>query len=120
MNHSKEYTNAREYLNRTVMVEVDRPLHSTHPKHGFVYELNYGFIPNTLSPDGEELDAYLIGIEGPVQKFEGVCIAIIHRTNDDDDKLIVVPTGINMSEEEIRKATHFQEQFFESEIITFT
>ena len=28
--------------------------------------LNYGFIPNTISGDGEELDAYLLGEVVPV------------------------------------------------------
>ena len=42
---------------------------------------------------------------------------MIHRTNDNVDKLIVVPEGKEISDEEIRKLTHFQEQYFESEII---
>ena len=53
----------------------------------------------------------------PVQEFTGKCIAVIHRTNDDDDKLIIVPEDQNLTDEEIRKFTNFQEQFFESEII---
>ena len=79
--------------------------------------VNYGFIPNTISGDGEELDAYLLGVYEPVEKFDGVVIAYIHRTNDDDDKLIIVPEGKQISDEEIRNLTNFQEQYFESEII---
>jgi inorganic pyrophosphatase len=79
--------------------------------------LNYGFIPGTISPDGEELDAYVIGVDVPIQTFTGKCIAVIHRTNDDDDKLVVVPDGVELSDDEIRKATDFQEQYFKSEII---
>ena len=45
--------NALLYIGKTVKVKIDRPLHSLHPKHGFVYELNYGFIPNTVSGDGD-------------------------------------------------------------------
>ena len=52
-----------------------------------------------------------------MEKFEGECIAIIHRTDDDDDKLIVVPEGFEITDEEIKKQTHFQEQWFKSEII---
>lgn len=52
-----------------------------------------------------------------IESFEGKCIAVIHRTNDNDDKLIVVPEGKNYIDEEIRKLTNFQEQYFESEII---
>lgn len=93
---------------------IDRPLASRHPKHGFVYELNYGFIPGTLAPDGEEIDAYVLGIDRPIKSFTGRCIAIIHRLDDQDDKLIVVPDGMNFNNEEISTATHFQEQYFKS------
>lgn len=105
------------YLDKEVNVKIDRPLNSKHPKHGFTYELNYGYIPNTTSGDGEELDCYVLGIEEPITEFIGKCIAVIHRLNDDDDKLIVVPEGKEFTDEEIKKLTHFQEQYFESEII---
>jgi inorganic pyrophosphatase len=96
---------------------MDRPLGTRHPKHGFMYCVNYGYIPNTVSGDGEELDAYLLGVFEPLQSYIGKCIAVIHRTNDDDDKLVVVPEGKNYTDEEIRVLTEFQERYFESEII---
>ena len=106
-----------QYIGQKVNVLIDRPLGSKHPKHGFVYEVNYGYIPNTISGDGEELDAYILGINEPLQSFRGICIAIIHRTNDDDDKLIIVPEGVSLSNEEIEKQTLFQEKWFEHQII---
>jgi inorganic pyrophosphatase len=108
---------ARPFLGKDVSVTMDRPLNSKHPKHGFVYEANYGFIEGTESADGKELDAYFLGVNEPLQKADGTCIAIIHRLNDDDDKLIVVPKGVELSDEEIRNATNFQEKFFKSEIL---
>ena len=78
--------------------------------------LNYGYIPNTISGDGEELDAYLVGEFEPVESSKGKVIAIIHRTNDNDDKLIVSVNGKNYTDEQIRALTEFQEQYFESEI----
>lgn len=105
------------YLNQIVNVKIDRQLGSNHPKHGFIYMLNYGYIPNTISGDGEELDAYLLGVFEPVREFSGRVIAIIKRTNDNDDKLIVVPNGKTYSDEQIRALTEFQERFFESVII---
>ena len=106
-----------KYIGQNVKATIDRPLNSKHPKHGFIYPVNYGYIPNTISGDGEELDCYVLGVNEPINEFEGKCVAVIHRTNDDDDKLIVVPKGKEISDEEIRKLTHFQEQYFESEII---
>lgn len=105
------------YIGKAVRVKIDRPLNSKHPKYDFIYTINYGFVPNTISGDGEELDCYVLGVNEPIDMFEGKCIAVIHRLNDNDDKLIIVPEGLEYSEEEIRKITNFQEQFFKSEII---
>ena len=104
----------RKYLNTIVKVKMDRPLGTKHPKHGFIYPVNYGYIPDTISGDGEELDAYVLGEHLPLSEFTGKVIAIIHRTNDNDDKLVVVSDGKNYSDEQIRALTEFQEQYFES------
>ena len=112
-----EKTNANDYLGKEVTIEIDRQLGTRHPKHGFMYMLNYGFIPNTLSGDGEELDAYLVGEFEPVAQSKGKVIAVIHRTNDDDDKLIVSKDNKDYSDDAIRALTEFQERFFESIII---
>ena len=100
-----------------VHIKIDRALNSKHPKHGFVYEANYGFVPDTKAPDGEELDAYLLGVNEPMEEYTGRCVAVIHRTNNDDDKIIIIPDGTEISDEDILRATHFQEQFFKSDII---
>ena len=107
----------KKFLGETVKVKMDRPLGTKHHKHGFVYPINYGYIPNTVSGDGEELDAYVLGEHEPLQEFEGKCIAIIHRLNDDDDKLVVMAAGRNYTDDQIRALTEFQEKYFESIII---
>lgn len=109
--------NLINYLNQNVRVKVDRPLGSKHPKHGFIYPVNYGFVPDTISGDGEELDCYVLGIFEPLNEFTGKCIAIIHRINDNDDKLIIVPEDRNFSNKEIDVLIEFQERFFKHEII---
>ena len=105
------------YLNKTLEIKIDRPIGSKHPKHGFIYPINYGYVPNTISGDGEELDAYILGIYEPLDTFIGKCIAIIHRTNDNDDKLVIVPESKTFTDSEIKVLTDFQEQYFESIII---
>jgi inorganic pyrophosphatase len=112
---SRSFILAEKFLGKTVEVAIDRPLGSKHPKFSFIYELNYGYIPDIIAPDGEELDAYIVGEKLPLEKFSGKCIAIVHRLNDDDDKLVV--SSSDVADEEIKKAVEFQEKFFEYEII---
>lgn len=107
----------QEYLGSVVRVIIDRPLGTTHPQFDSLYPINYGYIPNTISGDGEELDAYILGEDEPMRSFEGEVIAIIHRLNDDDDRLVVVEKGKNYTDKEIRDATYFQEKWFKSIII---
>ncbi len=106
-----------QYIGQTITIHIDRPLWSMHPKHNFIYCLNYGYIPDTIAPDGDEIDAYILGTFEPLEVFEGVCIAIIRRENDDDDKLIVVPQWKDYTNEQIVALTEFQERFFQSHIV---
>lgn len=107
-----------EYLNKIIEAKIDRPIGSSHLKYpDHIYLVNYGYIPNTVSGDGKELDCYVLGEYKPLSEFKGKCIAIIHRLNDDDDKLILAPENKNFTNAEIRLLTDFQERFYKSEII---
>ena len=105
-------------IGTTVTVTVDRPLGSYHPRHkDMYYPVNYGYIEELMAPDGEEQDAYILGVSEPVNKFIGKIIAIVHRKDDIEEKWVVVPDGMTFSKEEIRRQIHFQEQYFDSEIV---
>ena len=67
------------YLGKFIKVKIDRPLASRHPEHGFVYCLNYGFIPDIVSGDGEEIDVYVVGEFEAVEAYEGYVVAVIKR-----------------------------------------
>ena len=109
---SKGSKNKYELDKETGRLILDRVLYtSTH------YPQNYGFIPNTVSGDGEELDAYVLGVFKPVDNFKGRVVAIIKRTNDDDDKLVVCPENKSYSDEQIDALTEFQEQWFKHIIL---
>ena len=105
-------------IGTTVTVTVDRPLGSYHPEYKDIYyPINYGYIEGIMAPDGEEQDAYILGVNEPVDKFTGKIIAIVHRKDDIEEKWVVVPDGITFSKEEIRRQIYFQEQYFDSEIV---
>lgn len=106
-----------KYLGKEFEAQIDRPLGSVHPQYGFYYPLNYGYIPNTVSGDGEEIDVYVLGEFEPVQIYKGKVIAIIHRKDDNEDKLVMAKEINSYSKEQIIALTEFQERFFDSEII---
>ena len=58
-----------------------------------------------------------MGVGKPVEEFEGKVIAVVHRIDDDDDKLVVVPQNLKISDEEIEKTVNFQEKWFKHQII---
>lgn len=104
-------------LGSIVQVKIDRPLGSSHPNHpDIIYTVNYGYIPDVMAPDGEEQDAYVLGVTEPVKEFMGKVIAIIHRFDDVEEKWVVAPPNITFTKEEIMELVSFQEQYFHTEI----
>lgn len=101
-----------------VKVTVDRPLGSCHPHYtNLRYLVNYGFIANIIAPDGEEQDAYVLGVNTPLSEFTGRVVAIIHRLDDVEDKWVVAPEGITLTKEEILDGVQFQERYFRFKLI---
>ena len=113
----KDIGRYKYYLGKEVSVKVDRKLGEKHPNFYFIYPVNYGYIPNILSEDGEEIDAYILGVFSPVDEFLGVCKAIICRYDDNENKLIVVPRDKNYTIEQMEALLEFQERFFKYKII---
>jgi inorganic pyrophosphatase len=104
-------------IGKTVTVTVDRAMGTYHPEHpDLYYPINYGYIKGVMASDGEEQDAYILGITKPIEVFTGKIIAIIHRNNDTEEKWVVAPADMSYTKEEILKQVHFQEQYFDSEI----
>ena len=99
-----------QWMGQLVHIEVDRPIGYRHG--GIVYPINYGYIPGVIAGDGEEQDAYILGVTEPVSSFDGRVIAAILRENDCEDKLVVAPDGMLFDRTQIAQAVHFQEQYF--------
>ena len=105
-------------IGKVVKVVVDRPLGTHHPNHkDLIYSVNYGYVPEIFASDGEEQDAYILGVNEPVTEFLGKVIAIIHRLNDIEDKWVVAPEDKSFTKEEIANSVAFQEKFFDIEIV---
>ena len=110
-------TNLDTFLGKTVLIKIDRPAGSRHPQHSdIVYPINYGYLPNIMSSDGEEQDVYLLGVDQPVSEYTAKIIAVVYRKDDIEDKLVAAPEGVSFTTKQIRAAIHFQEKFFRSTI----
>ena len=81
------------------------------------YPVNYGYVAGILASDGEEQDAYILGVGEAVERFTGKVAAIIRRLDDVEDKWAVCPENVTFSREEIMEQVRFQEQYFHSEIV---
>ena len=104
-------------IGKKVKVVIDRPLGTYHPKHKDIfYSVNYGYIEGIIAPDGEEQDAYVLGVNEPVSEFTGEIIAIIKRLDDVEEKWVVTPENMTFTKEEIMKQVEFQEKYFKTEI----
>ena len=128
-------------IGNIVTVTIDRPKGSHHPvykdlcypiNYGYIdgvkgshhpvykdlcYPINYGYIDGVMAPDGEEQDAYIIGVDEPVKKFTGKVVAIIHRKDDIEDKWVACPENMTYTKSEICSMVYFQEQYFDYEVI---
>lgn len=107
----------KSYLGKTVRIKMDRPIGSRHPSHReIIYPVNYGYIPGVFGGDGEELDVYLLGVDVPVNEYTAKIVAIVHRHNDVEDKLVAAAEGAFFSKEEIEKNVHFQERYYDTKV----
>ena len=110
----------KQLLGESVTVIVDRPLGTTHPNNNdIIYPVNYGYIENIFACDGEEQDAYILGVDEKLNIFKGTVIAVIHRNDDVEDKLVVAPNNMKFTSKEIMEKVNFQEQYFNTEIIMY-
>lgn len=105
-------------LGQQVTVHVDRPMGSRHPQYESLrYPVNYGYVPGTVSGDGEPIDAYLVGVDRRVGQFSGQVIAVVLRDDDVEDKLVVAPAGVTFSREQVEALVAFQERYFRSRVV---
>ena len=82
--------NKYSYSHSTGVMRLDRVLHSS-----IRYPFDYGFVPNTLAPDGAPLDAMVIMAEptfaGCLLRARPIGLLDIKEDGVDDAKLLCVP-----------------------------
>lgn len=79
-----------EFDKKSGAIFVDRILHTP-----MRYPANYGFVPHTLSPDGDPLDALVVArtpfIPGCVVRVRPIAVLFLDDESGGDEKLLTVP-----------------------------
>ncbi len=116
---SMEYLIGRNNLGKKVTVVVDRPYGSIHPTLTDVeYPYNFGFIKQDITKDDVEFqDAYVVGVEEPVDEFTGYVIGIIYHKDEATSKWIVAPAGMEIDHDSIIQLLGVEEQFYDTRFV---
>lgn len=118
MTYQQRKKQVRSFLGKTVTVKIDRPVGYIHKKDKYTlkYKINYGYVPDVIGGDGEELDVYVLGPKEPLETFTGRVIGIVNRENDVEDKLVCAPHGMILNQAQIAAKVHFQEKYYKTSV----
>ncbi len=96
----KQFWQATDTLISNSKIVIDRPKGSKHPRFDFTYEVDYGYLENTSSMDGDGIDIYCGSLEN--QTCDAIVIIIDLFKKDSEIKLL-----LGCTKEEKEKIMHF-------------
>ena len=97
--------NEIKYLGRDLNVIITNQIGSIDNKDNFIYPVNYGYLKDI----DKKIDVYILGIYNQLKIFNGKCIGIIKKIND-DGKLIVTDNNKYYSDSQIEALIEFKEK----------
>lgn len=114
-----EYYLARSQLGKIATVIIERQYGSYHPTISDVrLPYNFGYVKQDFTVEDMQLqDAYVVGIEEPVDQFTGEVIGIIYHKQDEKSRWIVAPRGAILSHDKIIQWIGLEEQYYDIKII---
>ncbi len=94
-------------LGRYVRVNVTNPINSTDGFSDFEYKLNFGSVEGIKSFSTKFKGAYIVGVEEPVNRFDGRVIAILKNKKTSESVLVVAPKEGFFIDAQIKEALSF-------------
>ena len=89
-------------------VEIVRPIGSLHPDYpSIVYSLNYGYVEGVTTDTGEHQGAFVVGLDTPAERFTGKKIAVIHRSDPNEEKWVIAPDNMPYNKQQIEEMVYF-------------
>ena len=90
MQYNLEFWNTLDELVNNSEIIIDRPKGTSHPKYpNFVYRVNYGYLKDTTSMDGNGIDVWVGSDEKKVDAI--ICIVDLIK-KDSEIKILIVCT----------------------------
>jgi len=97
----------KEYIGQTVNIIIDSHMGTKHPKLGYYFPINFGHIENS------KMEAFVMGVFKPIQRFTGTVIAILTENSESEIFLVVAPDGKTYTDEAILAITEFRNNIFD-------
>lgn len=110
---NKEFWDMLEELVSNSEIVIDRPKGTVHPKYpDFVYRVDYGYLKNTSSMDGDGIDVW-VGSESDKQIDAIMCTVDVMK-KDSEIKILI---GCTEEEKAIVYETHNETQYMKGILI---
>ena len=94
-------------------IVIDRPKGSVHPKYpDFIYKVDYGYLNNTSSMDGQGIDVW-VGTEEK-QRIDAIMCIVDLMKRDSEIKILI---GCTEEEKEMIYHTHNKTEFMKGILI---
>ena len=108
-----EFWKMLDYLVQDSELVIDRPKGSAHPRYpDFIYPLDYGYLKNTASMDGDGIDVW-VGSMGERQIDAVMCI-VDQAKRDSEIKILI---GCTEEENEMLYRTHNETEYMKGIMI---
>lgn len=112
MQYNLEFWNTLDELVNNSEIIIDRPKGTSHPKYpNFVYRVNYGYLKDTTSMDGNGIDVWV----GSDEKNVDAIICIVDLIKKDSEIKILI--GCTEEEKSIIYETHNETPFMKGILI---
>ena len=113
MNYTHEdFWNAIDELVNTSEIVIDRPKGSAHPRFpDFIYRVDYGYLKNTASMDGAEIDVW---VGSGDKKIDAIMCIVDLMKRDSEIKILI---GCTEEEKMEVYRTHNETQFMKGILI---
>ena len=113
MNYTHEdFWNAIDELLNTSEIVIDRPKGSAHPRFpDFIYRVDYGYLKNTASMDGAEIDVW---VGSGDKKIDAIMCIVDLMKRDSEIKILI---GCTEEEKMEVYRTHNETQYMKGLLI---